>query len=157
MAKYYTASKSRSQGREGWAVIFRHPVRLDGTGKPGRRVRRGLGTTDENFATQLVAELNEILQRPELWEPAARVGLAARFDERVLDIFYDGMEPSAHDPEAMRNDILPLPDQEAGYRSVLMLGTTGPEDDAGPAAPRHRPGYGALSLDVDRQDDRGRH
>ena len=125
MAKYYTASKSRSQGREGWAVIFRHPVRLDGTGKPGRRVRRGLGTSDENLATQLVAELNEILQRPELWEPAARVGLAARFDERVLDIFYDGMEPSAHDPEAMRNDILPLPDQEAGYRSVLMLGTTG--------------------------------
>ncbi len=125
MAKYYTASKSRSQGREGWAVIFRHPVRLDGTGKPGRRVRRGLGTNDENLASQLVAELNEILQRPELWEPAARVGLAARFDERVLDIFYDGMEPSAHDPEAMRNDILPLPDQEVGYRSVLMLGTTG--------------------------------
>ena len=125
MAKHYTASKSRSQGREGWAVIFRHPVRLDGTGKPGRRVRRGLSTNDENLATQLVAELNEILQRPELWEPAARVGLAARFDERVLDIFYDGMEPSAHDPEAIRNDILPLPDQEAGYRSVLMLGTTG--------------------------------
>ena len=125
MARYYTASKSRSQGREGWAVIFRHPVRLDGTGKPGRRVRRGLGTNDETHATQLVVELNEILQRPELWEPAARVGLAARFDERVLDIFYDGMEPSAHDPGAMRNDILPLPDQEAGYRSVLMLGTTG--------------------------------
>jgi hypothetical protein len=125
VAKYYTASKSRSQGRGGWAVIFRHPVRLDGTGRPGRRVRRGLGTNDENLATQLVAELNEILQRPELWEPAARVALAARFDERVLDIFYDGMEPSAHDPEAMRNDILPLPDQEAGYRSVLMLGTTG--------------------------------
>ncbi len=125
MAKYYTASKSRSQGREGWAVIFRHPARLDGTGKPGRRVRRGLGTNDENLAAQLIAELNEILQRPELWEPAARVGLAARFDERVLDVFYDGMEPSTHDPEALRNDILPLPDQEAGYRSVLMLGTTG--------------------------------
>lgn len=94
-------------------------------GQAGGRVRRGLSTNDENLATQLVAELNEILQRPELWEPAARVGLAARFDERVLDIFYDGMEPSAHDPEALRNDILPLPDQEVGYRSVLMLGTTG--------------------------------
>lgn len=125
MAKYYTASKSRSQGRESWAVIFRHPVRLDGTGKPGRRVRRGLGTNDEQLATRLVAELNEILQRPELWEPAARVGLATRFDERILDIFYDGMEPSAHDPEALRNEIVPLPDREAGYRSVLMLGTTG--------------------------------
>ena len=125
MAKYYSASKSRSQGREGWAVIFRHPVRLDGNGKPGRRVRRGLGTGDENAATQLVAELTEILQRPELWEPAARVGLAARFDERILDIFYDGMEPSAHDPEALRNQILPLPEEAAGYRSVLMLGTTG--------------------------------
>jgi hypothetical protein len=125
VAKYYTASKSQSQGREGWTVIYRHPTRLDGNGKPGRRVRRGLGTHDEVLANQRVAELNEILQRPELWEPAGRAGLASRFDERVLDIFYDGMEPSAHDPEALRNEILPLPDQETGYRSVLMLGTTG--------------------------------
>ncbi len=125
MTKYYTATKSRSQGREGWAVIFRHPVRVDASGKPGRRVRRGLGTANESVANQLVGELNEILQSPELWEPAARVGLVARFDERVLDIFYDGIEPSAHDPEHLRDEVLPMPGVEDGYHSVLMLGTTG--------------------------------
>ena len=49
--KFYTASKSRNQGREAWSVIFRHPARLDlATGKTGRRVRRGLGTSDETEA-----------------------------------------------------------------------------------------------------------
>jgi signal recognition particle receptor subunit beta len=125
VAKHYTATKSRSQGREGWTVIFRHPIRLDTAGKPGRRVRRGLGTADEAQADALVEQLNEILRRPELWERAARDGLTARFDERVLDIFYDGVEPSSHDPETFRDQVLPLPGETDGYRSVLMLGTTG--------------------------------
>ena len=125
MTKHYTATKSRSQGREGWAVIFRHPIRLDTAGRPGRRVRRGLGTADEGQADVLIQQLNDILQNSELWEPAARDTVAVRFDERVLDIFYDGVEPSSYDPEALRDEILPLPDQEDGYRSVLMLGTTG--------------------------------
>lgn len=122
---YYTASKSRSQGRDSWAVIFRHPVRLDSSGKPGRRVRRGLGTTDEAEADGLVGELNELLANEEYWEPTARAALVDRFDERVLDIFFDGVSPSDHDPEAVRDALLPLPDAEAGYRSALMLGTTG--------------------------------
>lgn len=125
MAKHYTAAKNRSQGRESWAVIFRHPVRLDASGKPGRRVRRGLGTTDENQADVLVEQLNELLRRPEVWEPAARSSLHAQFDGRVLDIFYDGIESSSHDPEAFRDSLLPLPGTDTDYRSVLMLGTTG--------------------------------
>lgn len=57
MAKFYTASKSRNQGRDAWSVIFRHPVRFDtSTAKPGRRIRRGLGTTDEVEAGRLVEE-----------------------------------------------------------------------------------------------------
>jgi hypothetical protein len=125
MTKPYVATKSRSQGRGGWAVIFRHPLRLDTAGKPGRRVRRGLGTADDAQADVLVQQLNEILSNREVWEPMARCSLAARFDERVLDIFYDGVEASGHDPEALRNDLLPLPGVDADYRSVLLLGTTG--------------------------------
>src|SRR4051812_37820523 len=91
--KFYTASKSRNQGREAWSVIFRHPDRIDlATGKTGRRVRRGLGTSDENEATQLIAQLNHILSTPELWEITARPAALGRFDSRVVDIFYDGME-----------------------------------------------------------------
>src|SRR5689334_11881369 len=117
----YIASKSQTQGRAGWAVIFRHPVRLDGAGKPGRRARRGLGHPDPGEADRLVAQLNEVLRTRELWDPAARSVAAARFDARVVDIFYDGIEPSRVDFESVRDQLLPLPPPEAEYRSVLLL------------------------------------
>lgn len=124
--KFYTASKSRNQGRESWSVIFRHPTRFDaGTGKPGRRVRRGLGTTDEAEATQLIEQLNEILRTPELWEPTARATANGRFDSRVVDIFYDGLEATKVDFRELREMIVPLPTADDGYRTVLLLGTTG--------------------------------
>ena len=45
--------------------------------------------------------------------------------ERVVEVFYDGIVPIALDPEGVRDEILPIPGHHAGYRSVLMLGTTG--------------------------------
>ncbi|TDD20772.1 ATP-binding protein [Kribbella turkmenica] len=124
--KYYTATKSRNAGRESWSVIFRHPARLDGdTGKTGRRVRRGLGTTDDGEATRLIDELNEILSTPELWEPSSRGAATARFDPRVVDIFYDGLEATRVDYAALRDLAIPQPTRDDGYRTVLLLGTTG--------------------------------
>lgn len=124
--KFYTASKSRNQGREAWSVIFRHPARLDlATGKTGRRVRRGLGTSDETEAALLVEQLNELLSTPELWEPAARPTAVGRFDARIVDIFYEGLEAAEVDFAELRNAVLPLPGEGEGYRTVLLLGTTG--------------------------------
>lgn len=124
--RFYTASKSRNQGRDSWSVIFRHPTRLDpNTGKPGRRVRRGLATTDEGEATRLVEELNEILRTPELWQPAARALATDRFDARIVEMFYEGAEAARLDFKSVRDELLPLPGPEEGYRRVLLLGTTG--------------------------------
>lgn len=124
--KFYTASKSRNQGRDSWAVIFRHPVRLDtATSKPGRRVRRGLGTTEEAEAARLTEQLNELLRTPAMWEPSARPLAEGRFDARVVEIFYEGSESSTVDFRGIRNELLPLPVAEDGYRRVLLLGTTG--------------------------------
>lgn len=124
--RFYTATKSRNQGRESWSVIFRHPARLDlSTGKIGRRVRRGLGTADESEAARLIDELNEILRTPELWEPTSRSTAAARFDARVVDIFFDGLEATQVDYSALRDTFITLPTAEDGYRTVLLLGTTG--------------------------------
>lgn len=126
MAKFYTASKSRNQGRDAWSVIFRHPVRFDtSTAKPGRRIRRGLGTTDEVEAGRLVEELNELLSSPSMWEPSARALAEDRFDARVVEIFYEGSEATNTDFAAVREDLLALPGAEVGYRRVMLLGTTG--------------------------------
>ena len=53
----YTASKSRTQGRNAWTLTFRHPVCRDNEGRPGVKIRRGLGTSDESIADSLVAEM----------------------------------------------------------------------------------------------------
>ncbi|MFD4786624.1 hypothetical protein ACFWN1_05985 [Streptomyces sp. NPDC058459] len=126
MGKHYTASKNRTQGRDGWSVIFRHPVRLDPTtGRPGRRVRRGLGTSDDAEADALVEQLNEILRTPSLWEPLARYKAAGLFDSRVVDVFYEGLEAARTDFRSIRDDLLALPTAADGYKHVLLLGTTG--------------------------------
>jgi len=123
----YSASLSQTQGRAGYSVIFRHPARRDGaTGKPGVRVRRGLGTRDKAEGERLRDELNILLGDPQYHDPAARAEAERRFDSRVVDIFFDKIVPEETDFTAMRNALIPLPDSEAdGYRRVLFLGTTG--------------------------------
>lgn len=123
----YTASLSRSQGREGWSIIFRHPVRRDEvTGKVGKRVRRGLGTRDEAEARRLVDQMNSMLADEAYWNVTARSAAEQRFDERVAEIFYHQMVPEETDFSAVRESFIPLPSSEnSDYRRVLLLGTTG--------------------------------
>ncbi|MEQ1617704.1 MAG: hypothetical protein ABL883_05095, partial [Terricaulis sp.] len=57
----YTASKTRTQGRPGWTILFRHPLRNDTKGRPGLKMRRGLGTQSETEADTLVEQMNALL------------------------------------------------------------------------------------------------
>ena len=123
----YSASLSQTQGRLGFSVIFRHPARRDdATGKPGVRVRRGLGTRDKAEAARLRDELNILLGDAKYQDPAARSEAERRFDPRVVDIFFDKMVPEETDFAALREAVIALPELEPdGYRRVLFLGTTG--------------------------------
>ncbi|WP_434740398.1 hypothetical protein [Micromonospora sp. SH-82] len=124
--KFFTASKSRAWGREVWSVVFRHPARLIlGTDQLGRTVCHGLGTTDEAEADLLVKQLNEILRTPALWEPSARASAEARFDSQIVEMFYGSERVAHHDFAGVREKLLPLPTAADGYRTVMMLGTTG--------------------------------
>lgn len=127
MEKRFTATLSRSQGRSAWAVIFRHPARLDpNTSKPGLRVRMGLGTADESEASMLREQLNQLLADDAYWNASARSEAAKRFHSRVVEIFFHGMEPEANDFAAARDAIIPLPtSKDSDYRRALLLGTTG--------------------------------
>ena len=127
VARTYSASLSQSQGRTGYSIIFRHPARRDETtGKPGIRVRRGLGTRDKTEAEQLRDELNQLLADPRYRDAVARAEADQRFDPRVVDIYFHKMVPEEFDFHALRDAAIPLPPREPnGYRHVLLLGTTG--------------------------------
>ena len=62
---------------------------------------------------------------PELWEPAARPTAVGRFDARVVDIFYEGLEATRIDFAELRDGPCRSPAEHEGYRTVLLLGTTG--------------------------------
>ncbi len=121
----YTASKSRSEGREAWALSFRHPLRKDAKGKQGLKIRKGLRTTDEAEADQFVQEMNELLSNPEWWSLSRRPEAEKKFRAPVVSAFYDSIEEGRIDSRAVRDEELPLPTPEEGYARVLFVGTTG--------------------------------
>ena len=93
--RYYKASKSRSQGREFFSIIFRHPVKKDSTGKSGLRIRRGLGTSDPKEADKLVGQMNELLRENLLWNIDARHIAEKLYDPMIISAFYDVLEKPA--------------------------------------------------------------
>jgi hypothetical protein len=122
--KSFTATLSKSQGRSSLCVIFRHPLRSDRNGKSGLRIRRGLGTTDEAEAQQLIEQLNEILREQSMWKPSQRTSASERYDDRIVAAFYDELAPQIEDGWAIRDRIIEMPGPEQGFVRVLILGTT---------------------------------
>lgn len=121
----YIASKSQSQGRPGFSISFRHPLREDKKGRLGLKVRRGLNTSDSARADELVAEMNEILGDGAWWNANRRQEAALKFDSAIVEAFYDDIQAGQPDSEALRNALLPMPTREEGYAKVLFVGTTG--------------------------------
>jgi hypothetical protein len=121
----YVAGKTRSN-RPGWSIGFRHPLRNDPRGRPGLKMRRGLGTSDEATADAMVAEMNEILSDSSWWNSSKRKEAELRFSRPVIDAFYDEIQSGREDSETLRESHIRLPNaQEDGYARVLFVGTTG--------------------------------
>ena len=120
----YSASKSRSN-RPGWSVSFRHPLRNDARGKPGLRIRRGLGTTDDAEADGLVEEMSTLLRDHTWWNANKRADAEKTFSKVIVDAFYDDLQAGRQDPEGLREELITLPNSDDGYSRVLFVGTTG--------------------------------
>lgn len=121
----YTAVAKRNPGRAAWLVEFRHPLRNDSNGKPGRKIRKGLGTPDDVLAQKLVEELNILLSNDTYWSKGAKGEASLRFDPRVLEIFFSEIETRALQPRQLRDSQLPLPKAEDGYATAVLLGIPG--------------------------------
>lgn len=121
----YKASKTRSQNRPGWSVIFSHPRRTDTRGKFGLKVRRGLGTKDDAEADRLVEQLNQLLANSSWWSLDRRAEAEQQFDSVVVSAFFDNMEAGRVDSEKLREDMIRLPTPEDGYARVMLVGPTG--------------------------------
>src|SRR5579859_5082009 len=120
----YKATLSGEQGRSGWCVIFRHPVRKNADGS-AVRIRRGLGTRERDEAEKLVGQLNEILGDRDFWTPTAKAKAETMFNEKIVNAFYDNFLPATHDGWLLRDQIIPLPGRKEGYARARFLGTTG--------------------------------
>ncbi|MBK6570575.1 hypothetical protein [Candidatus Aalborgicola defluviihabitans] len=121
----YTASLSTTPGRPGFSVSFRHPCRLDSKGKPGLKMRRGLGTDDPAKAEILVAQMNQLLQEEIWWTAAKHRDALEAFDSRIVDAFYDSIQAGTTDSYEIRNGVIPMPGKAEGYAKALFVGTTG--------------------------------
>jgi len=124
MKPIYQATKTRSN-RPGWSVIFRHPKRSDSRGRPGLKVRKGLGTQNEAEAEQLVNELNLLLSDQRWWSNDRRREAEQQFKNVVVSAFFDGLEAGKISSSAIREGKIPLPTQEDGYSRIMLTGTTG--------------------------------
>jgi hypothetical protein len=125
MKPKYRASLSRNQGRKSWCIIFQHPVLRTPTGKLGRRIRRGLGTSDNDEAESLVEEMNQLLSEESFWTLSARERASKSFDPRVVGAFFDDMTPAGRDSWSIRDSSIPLPGKDDGFTRIQLLGTTG--------------------------------
>ncbi len=125
MTQAYVAAAKQNPGRKGWLVEFRHPLRMNAEEKPGKKTRKGLGTTDADRAHMLVQQLNDLLNDQTLWSLGARADAAKRFDPAVLEIFYAEIEPRTADARPVRDKLLPFPKRNDGYAKVVMLGVPG--------------------------------
>lgn len=125
MTQTYTATAKQNPGRQAWLVEFRHPLRVDGNDKPGKKTRKGLGTTDAERAQFLVDQLNTLLANDALWSLGARGEAEKLYDSAVVEIFYGEIESRTSDSRPLRDKLLPLPKREDGYAKVVMLGVPG--------------------------------
>ena len=121
--KYKATLSQGGEGRSGWCVIFRHPILLGSDGKPGRRIRRGLGTSDREEAQRLVDQANVILSDQSFWTQAAREFAEKSFDHQIVKAFYDDLVPKPRDGWTLRENVIELPAE--GFAKVQFLGTTG--------------------------------
>jgi energy-coupling factor transporter ATP-binding protein EcfA2 len=125
MSPIYSATAKQNPGRKSWLVEFRHPLKIDSNGKPGKKTRKGLGTEDEQEAGAIVEQLNQLLADESLHSVSAQADAGIRFDPKVVEIFYSEITPRPKAAAELREALMPLPGHDKGYAKIALLGVSG--------------------------------
>ena len=125
MAQSYKATAKQNPGRKAWLVEFRHPLRNDANNKPGKKIRKGLGTEIEADAHRLADQLNQLLADQSLWSVGAQAEAAKRYNEKVVEIFYGEIAPRSGLPLNLRDKLAPLSGHAEGYARIALMGVPG--------------------------------
>lgn len=120
----YKATCNLPKGKKSFTTTFRHPQVKDKEGKYGRKIHRGLGTSDEQEASELVEQLNKMMEDDYWWNVAKKSEAYLRYDDRIVDAFYDPMEQLNLD-EAEFLDKIVMPEKKDGYTKVTIIGSSG--------------------------------
>ena len=108
-----------------WHIEFRHPRRRDSKGRLGLTVSSPLSTTENIKAKLLERELSALLEDPKWWVPTQRPEADKLYDESIVSLFYDAIEPATIPSIELRDSVIPLPSSDDGYSNVLLVGPTG--------------------------------
>lgn len=121
----YSASKVRAKEGATWVLTFRHPLKTDQRGKPGRKMRRSAGTTDETRAEELRVQLNSLLSDENWFSVDRQLAAAEVFDDVVVRAFYEDLTTPTTRSFDVRGRKIDLPSKEDGYCRILLVGPTG--------------------------------
>ncbi len=121
----YRAGKSKDKGKESYTIIFRHPVKKEPRGKYGLRVRRGLGTKEEEVADALVNQMNQILSDESWWDISKRELAYNKFSKNIVDAFYDLLENEEIDYTKLLEQCITMPKRKDGYSRASLIGPSG--------------------------------
>ena len=98
-----TVRRSRSIDNAGFTITFNHPRYLHDTkDSHSLKVRRGLGTKDEDQARLMGNQMDMILADPYWWVDSMREVAAESFDKSIVSAFYDGYEDRRKNPYAIK-------------------------------------------------------
>ena len=125
MAHSANESPKLYQVDDEWHVEFRHPRRRNSKGRLGLTISSALNTTDQIKAQLLISELSALLGDSKWWVPEQRSEANKYYNNVIVSLFYDDIEPAVVPSIELRESVIPIPSPSDGYSKILLVGPTG--------------------------------
>lgn len=118
----YTARLTNNTNGTSFSIEFRHPMLLDNQGKPGKKIRKGLGSNLE-LAQQVLNDVNKLLSNNYFWSLECYEESQKEYHYKAVEIFYGPMEYELIESSyEQRGKIITIP---LSNPKVMLLGATG--------------------------------